>query len=156
MNAPERCTERFAHLRRVNGALRAGEHVSASDRAALCDFVDMTLSGRDFNEAIGAPAPGRGQRSALTVAREAERDRFLRECRAKHFSDKSDLAAARHIDAYWSGYEASPARPSEMKLAECPDRHRGSPREFIWQIEKIGADRIGVDSIRKILKLGVS
>lgn len=66
------------------------------------------------------------------------RDRALRELAARHLSDLSVSAQARHIYRAACRYEGT-AWPRDAKVGGMPSRYAGTPQEFLWEAFKSGA-----------------
>ncbi|MDN5003985.1 hypothetical protein ACFQZO_24410 [Bradyrhizobium sp. GCM10027634] len=87
----------------------------------------------------------------LPAARHAERDALIVDCRRRFFADRRDRAAAHEIAIGWARYEGSGWRSGERAADRCPERLIGTPKEFYWRMLRAFPQRLGAESIRKLL-----
>ena len=99
----------------------------------------------------GAFPVGRGHPTPAAMLSRDERDRYLIAAADRYCIGLSDNAAAEFLIAKLSLYRAT-AWQRDRDEALCPQRHRGTIREFFWMILK-ARDRLpGLRLVREVLR----
>ena len=96
---------------------------------------------------------GPGHRSAETLLRLDERDRYLREAASRFCIGMSDRAAAAVLFTKLARYREGAWR-RDASEALCPVRHRGTVTQFLWMVLKCRDAVPGERLIRLVLARG--
>ena len=129
----------IATLREIARRCRSGVPLNEPLLRWLGQSLDQFLHRRcpSIEEAFGLRAPRGGVPWWLEEAIRC-RDAALRELADRHFADLSVAARARRIHVLAVRYGASAWRHDRQREAP-PERHRGTPAEWLWRAFRSGA-----------------
>ncbi len=137
-----------SRLAAMAAGLRAGT-LEPEDRDCLAEAIERVAAGEDAAAAFGIKR-GPGQRAWHTCEALAQRDMLLRHAASCFLGGLSVTEQALRLHVELSRYRAS-AWARERVNDECPERHRGTIYENLWQVLKLRDAVLGPRSLRLIL-----
>jgi hypothetical protein len=147
-NVEDRSSELVDRLLRLSDAHQAGLVPEISDALWLVSVLKQVLTGGHADAALGIKS-GPGQRSWRARVTIRSRDQWLRKA-ALFLPARSNAGKAKQLHGAWSRYSET-AWQRERVCEHCPERHRNTIYECLWQALKLHDSILSDRSLRVVL-----
>jgi hypothetical protein len=115
----------------------------------LAARLQRVLAGADSKEALGLYYDGRA--SLIEVERDMRRNGELRRWVDRRFRGCSRRGAANAMASLWRNYRRGELWPADADLQAVPSVYRGTHREHLFILGKMGCEPISAAAIRTII-----